>query len=34
LRLEIRVEEAEPGIMRWTTPAGRVYTTAPTVYDT
>jgi hypothetical protein len=29
-----QVEEAEPGIMRWTTPAGRVYTTTPTVYDT
>ncbi len=25
--------QPEPGIMRWTTPAGRVYTTMPTVYD-
>jgi hypothetical protein len=28
------VEEPQPGIMRWTTPAGRVHTTTPTVYDT
>jgi Domain of unknown function (DUF222) len=28
-----RVEQPEPGVMRWTTPAGRVYTTTPTVYD-
>ena len=25
--------QPEPGIMRWTTPAGRSYTTRPTVYD-
>jgi hypothetical protein len=28
-----RVEETEPGVMRWTTPAGRAYATTPTVYD-
>jgi hypothetical protein len=28
------VAQPEPGIIRWTTPAGRVYTTTPTVYDT
>jgi hypothetical protein len=28
------VEEPQPGVMRWTTPAGRVHTTTPTVYDT
>ena len=22
-----------PGVMRWTTPAGRSYTTRPTVYE-
>uniref|UniRef100_UPI00260E8111 HNH endonuclease signature motif containing protein n=1 Tax=Trebonia sp. TaxID=2767075 RepID=UPI00260E8111 len=27
-----RLEQPEPGHMRWTTPAGRVYTTTPTVY--
>jgi hypothetical protein len=26
--------QPEPGVMRWTTPAGRSYTTKPTVYDT
>jgi len=25
--------QPEPGVMRWTTPAGRSYTTRPTVYD-
>ena len=25
--------QPEPGVMRWTTPAGRSYTTAPTVYE-
>jgi Domain of unknown function (DUF222) len=28
-----QLEQPEPGVMRWTTPAGRVYTTTPTVYD-
>jgi hypothetical protein len=27
------VEETEPGTIQWTTPAGRTYTTNPTVYD-
>jgi hypothetical protein len=27
------LEQPEPGIMRWTTPSGRVYTTRPTVYQ-
>ena len=26
--------QPEPGVMRWTTPAGRSYTTRPTVYET
>lgn len=26
-------DAAEPGVMRWTTPAGRSYTTRPTVYE-
>jgi hypothetical protein len=26
------LQQPEPGIMRWTTPSGRVYTTRPTVY--
>ena len=25
--------QPEPGVMRWTTPSGRSYTTRPTVYD-
>jgi hypothetical protein len=25
--------QPEPGVMRWTTPSGRVYTTRPTAYD-
>ena len=29
-----RLEQPEPGIFRWTTPSGRVYTTRPTVYET
>jgi Domain of unknown function (DUF222) len=29
-----KLEQPEPGIMRWTTPAGRNYTTRPTVYET
>jgi Domain of unknown function (DUF222) len=29
-----RLTQPEPGIMRWTTPAGRSYTTRPTVYET
>jgi hypothetical protein len=28
-----RVEETQPGVMRWTTPAGRAHTTSPTAYD-
>jgi hypothetical protein len=28
-----RLEQIEPGIMRWTGPSGRTYTTTPTVYD-
>jgi hypothetical protein len=27
------VEQPQPGIIRWTTPSGRTYTTTPTVYD-
>ena len=27
------VEQPAPGIVRWTVPSGRTYTTAPTVYD-
>ena len=27
-----RLEQITPGIMRWTTPAGRQYTTGPTIY--
>jgi hypothetical protein len=29
-----KLEQPEPGVMRWTTPAGRSYTTNPTVYET
>jgi hypothetical protein len=25
--------QPEPGVMHWTTPAGRSYTTRPTVYE-
>jgi len=28
-----KLEQPEPGVMRWTTPAGRSYTTRPTVYE-
>jgi hypothetical protein len=28
-----KVEQPEPGIIRWTLPSGRVHTTRPTVYD-
>jgi hypothetical protein len=28
-----KLEQPEPGVMRWTTPGGRSYTTRPTVYD-
>jgi hypothetical protein len=28
-----RLAQPEPGVMRWTTPSGRSYTTRPTVYD-
>ncbi len=27
------VQETQPGVIRWTTPAGRTHTTTPTVYD-
>jgi hypothetical protein len=28
-----KLQQPEPGIMRWTTPSGRVHTTSPTKYD-
>ena len=28
-----QLEQPEPGVMRWTTPSGRSYTTRPTVYE-
>ena len=28
-----QLSQPEPGVMRWTTPSGRVYTTRPTVYE-
>lgn len=28
-----RLEQPEPGVMRWTTPSGRAFTTGPTTYD-
>jgi hypothetical protein len=28
-----RVDQQEPGVIRWTLPSGRVHTTRPTVYD-
>jgi len=28
-----RLDQPEPGVMRWTAPSGRTYTTTPTVYD-
>jgi len=28
------LEQPEPGVFRWTTPSGRVYTTRPTIYET
>jgi hypothetical protein len=28
------LDQPEPGVFRWTTPSGRVYTTRPTVYET
>jgi hypothetical protein len=28
-----KLEQPEPGLMRWTGPSGRTYTTTPTVYD-
>jgi len=27
------LEQPEPGVFRWTTPSGRVYTTRPTIYE-
>jgi hypothetical protein len=27
------LEQPQPGVMRWTTPSGRIYTTYPTQYD-
>jgi hypothetical protein len=29
-----KLEQPEPGLMRWTTPSGRVYTTTPDTYET
>jgi hypothetical protein len=29
-----KLEQPEPGVVRWTTPSGRSYTTRPTVYET
>jgi hypothetical protein len=29
-----QLKQPEPGVMRWTTPSGRVHTTTPTVYET
>jgi Domain of unknown function (DUF222) len=29
-----RVQQPEPGVLRWTLPSGRTHTTTPTVYDT
>jgi len=28
-----KLEQPEPGVMVWTTPSGRTYTTTPTIYD-
>ena len=28
-----KLEQISPGVMQWTTPSGRTYTTTPTVYD-
>ena len=28
-----KVEQPEPGVIRWTLPSGRAHTTRPTVYD-
>jgi hypothetical protein len=28
------LEQSEPGVLRWRTPAGRTHTTTPTVYLT
>jgi hypothetical protein len=28
-----KLEQTSPGVMRWTAPSGRTYTTTPTVYD-
>ena len=28
-----QLSQPEPGVMRWTTPSGRIHTTRPTVYD-
>jgi len=28
-----KLQQAEPGVMRWTTPSGRAYTTRPTQYE-
>jgi hypothetical protein len=28
-----KLEQIEPGLMRWTAPSGRTYTTTPTVYN-
>jgi hypothetical protein len=28
-----QLAQPQPGVMRWTTPAGRSYTTRPTIYE-
>ena len=28
-----KLNQPEPGVMSWTTPSGRSYTTTPTVYE-
>jgi hypothetical protein len=28
-----KLQQPEPGLMRWTGPSGRTYTTTPTIYD-
>jgi hypothetical protein len=29
-----QLSQPEPGVMRWTTPSGRIHTTTPTIYET
>jgi hypothetical protein len=28
-----KVEQSDPGVIRWALPSGRIHTTRPTVYD-